>query len=513
MPTRLVRVRTLGHGASYRIAATVCETKDLSSDVAVRYTTLSHRWGDSGKMLKLERSNIDTFRREIPMGQLLNLLKDALYMTCQLDIYYIWIDCLCIIQGCKRDWEVEAKRMGDYYRYAPCNLSATGNDDSSIGIFGKRIPLSYLHYPIQMDFVLVSKEAGREVRAHYEGFFIKADCFDFRNDVMNAVLGSRGWVAQECALSPAILHFTPRQTWWECNKHIFNEAFPGIDLPWSFARTVGIGAARSVDQKNSIDHIYSAWHAFVAHYAATDLTYDTDRFPAVIGIANIYNTLLEDNLIAGMWEGDLLRSLLWQPKRKANKLPSARIAPSWSWAPLAVAHIYPPPGFPITGICFRVLWENPDFHSDLQNKACEKSSVRGLAVTGPLRRLSVRLEDLPYWSRFATRGQIRLDVEDASHFSGQDIAGHEWRWEDHTHFLPLWKCYASSDTEIWAIALLLQQAPIVERQGTFRRLGIVELEFPSEKLCDRYLGLVKENGRYQSSVGFGDYGLQEFAIV
>lgn len=67
-------------------------------------------------MLKLEESNIDTLRREVPIGQLSNLMKDAMYMTYQLGIEYIWIDCLCIIQGSKRDWELEATRMGDYYR-------------------------------------------------------------------------------------------------------------------------------------------------------------------------------------------------------------------------------------------------------------------------------------------------------------------------------------------------------------------------------------------------------------
>lgn len=97
----------LGRGPSSRIAAKVCETKNISPGVTCRYTTLSHRWGD-GSMLKLEESNIDIFRREIPVDQLSSLLRDAMYMTCQLDIEYIWIDCLCIIQGSKEDWELEA---------------------------------------------------------------------------------------------------------------------------------------------------------------------------------------------------------------------------------------------------------------------------------------------------------------------------------------------------------------------------------------------------------------------
>lgn len=505
----------LRRGSSSGIAANICETKTLSPGVACRYTTLSHRWGDSPR-LKLEESNIDKLRREIPMDQLPTLIKDAMYMTCQLDIEYIWIDCLCILQGSKEDWKLEAANMGDYYRYAQCNLSASDYlDSSTTELFSERMALSFVNYPIRTDFSLVSEVNEQEVETYYEGIYIRADSGLFQHDIIEGTLASRGWVAQERALSPGILHFTPRQMWWECTEHVVNEAFPTITLPWLTAQSFGAGAIRLLNAESSLGEIYDSWHDFVRHYATTMLTFETDRFPAVVGIARIYaGALHDDNFIAGMWEGDLVRSLAWSTDKKARRIPSVQIAPSWSWASLSSSYSLAYIGSPINGICFKVSSTIPNFQSDLQAMTFEKSSVRGLAMTGPLRRLAVKLNDLPRWREFATRVYSEYDVEDASNFSEQDVSGQEWRWEDHTHILPLWKKeFSDGDPELTVFGLLLQQVPAAELQDTFRRIGTVSLDFRCEESCDEYLGLVRENGSYKPSVDFEECGLQDFVLI
>lgn len=474
-----------------------------------RYATLSHRWGN-GNMLKLERGNIDTFRRDIPIDQLSKLMKDAMYMTSQLDIEYIWIDCLCIIQGCKRDWEVEAARMGDYYRHSQCNLSATGYEDSSIGLFRERTALPYHHYPIPMDTVVWTGEPRGKIRVDCKGVFVKANKWEFANEIDESALSCRGWVAQERALSPGILHFTPKQMWWECSEHIVNETFPTTGLPWS--NYLGPSAVRSINQEISRNQIYYAWHRFVMHYAATDLTFETDRFPAVVGIARIFSSLLHDNFIAGMWERDLTRSLVWSPHGRRARLPKALIAPSWSWAPLALAYDLRDAGCPFDGICFRVLSDDPNFKSDLQSTTFGKSSVRGLAVTGPLRQVAGRLDGLPHWKQFAVNVETYRDVEAQSLYLREDVAGQEWRWEGYTHIFPLWKEHFIDDA-IMVSGLLLQRAPAVELQDTFRRIGLFQIVFHSVVTCDRYLGLMKGNGIYQSSIDFEECGLQKFVLI
>lgn len=216
-----------------------------------------------------------------------------------------------------------------------------------------------------------------------------------------------------------------------------------------------------------------------------------------------------------MWEGDLVRSLLWKPlwRGKATSIPAAHyIAPSWSWASLCSVLCVSRWGSPISGVCFQVLWEVPNFKSDLQTATFQRSKVRGLAMTAPLRRPSSKLDDLPRWREFASWFTTKYNVEDASNFSGQDITGQEWRWDGHMHILLLWK-------ENWlggmlrVRGLLLQQAPAAELRDSFRRLGTVDVVFHTEELCDKYFGLVKENGVYSPGVDFEESGLQEFILV
>lgn len=75
-------------------------------------------------------------------------------MTSELGMKYIWIDCLCILQDCEEDWAYEAARMGDIYRYAVCNIAASGFKDGKTGLFKERTPLSLLHFPLFLNLVL-----------------------------------------------------------------------------------------------------------------------------------------------------------------------------------------------------------------------------------------------------------------------------------------------------------------------------------------------------------------------
>lgn len=42
-----------------------------------------------------------------------------------MDIRYLWIDCLCIIQGDEKDWQTEANMMQSVYANALINVAAS----------------------------------------------------------------------------------------------------------------------------------------------------------------------------------------------------------------------------------------------------------------------------------------------------------------------------------------------------------------------------------------------------
>lgn len=514
IPTRLVEVGT--HcGASSIPKARLCEAESLPVDVS--YLTLSHRWG-TNMMFKLTKDNLEMLKRDISVNQLPNLFQDALYMTTQLGVSYIWIDCLCILQDCQDDWAYEAAEMGDIYRHAKCNIAASGYKDGNISLFKRRTPLPLLNYPLYLHRVLVGDKetVGHDVQTPFKGFYIRADDTEFYGDISKGPLNARGWVAQERALSPAILHFTPKQMWWECKNRITGEAFPYITLPWMLAKDDGPNALRFLNTESHIQDVYASWNNFAGHYAGTKLTHKSDRFPALTGVARAFGRLTKDNLIAGFWEGDLIHSLAWSARRRASEIPSTQIAPSWSWASLCVP--YEPEymgnvGAPCISLCIcrRIITDAPGFRSDLDYSSIEKSAVRGLEMTGPLRKLPVKIETLlgsPEWKGRVATSNVHYDVVDSQFFPPEDVINNVWHWRVPTHLLALIKQVNSRVT-----CLLLSQVPEAEHPNTFRRLGIVNIWFKDEVLCDESLGIENGDGKPMPSTVFEDCGLQDLILL
>lgn len=61
------------------------------------YTCLSHCWGTT-QLIQTNMDTIDQFKNSIPWVNLPKTFQDAIDVTNQLSIKYIWIDSLCILQ-------------------------------------------------------------------------------------------------------------------------------------------------------------------------------------------------------------------------------------------------------------------------------------------------------------------------------------------------------------------------------------------------------------------------------
>lgn len=301
LPSRLIEVRT-GGDTSWNLVAKLCEADHFPADAS--HLTLSHCWGGNA-IFTLKSGNIEALRQDIPIHQLPVLFRDALYVTSQLGVKYIWIDCLCILQDSRDDWEYEAARMGDVYQYAACNIAASGYENGKTSIFKERTPLPFLNFLLCVDRTLVTDNKTTRYPMPTprlpKGMYVRLDLGEFKNAVEKGPLNRRGWVAQERVLSPGVLHFTPKQMWWECKDQICNESLP-------HTRFFLYAASSNPLARENASRIllFSQWTNFVKFYAGTDLTVWTDRFPALMGIARRFATLTGDNLVAGFWEGDLI---------------------------------------------------------------------------------------------------------------------------------------------------------------------------------------------------------------
>ncbi|PQE10712.1 heterokaryon incompatibility protein [Rutstroemia sp. NJR-2017a BBW] len=155
----------------------------------IQYIALSHCWGQlpSNQVPPYctTRQNIEPRRVGFTVADLPRTFQDAIEVTRKLDLQYLWIDSLCILQGAGGDWEQESKRMEDVFASAYCTVAASSASDSST---------------------------------------------DFDEDVENGQLNQRAWVLQERILSRRTIYFSRNQVYGECGKGIY--AGDMIYLQW-----------------------------------------------------------------------------------------------------------------------------------------------------------------------------------------------------------------------------------------------------------------------------------------
>jgi hypothetical protein len=289
----------------------ICLTSELH-ETSIQYATLSHRWGFLD-LPNLKKNTVESFRAQIPISALSRTFQDAITVCEALNIKYLWIDSLCIIQDCKKDWEHESALMAQVYGSGVLNVAATSSLDGNGGCFHDR-PDPW------MSRVLV-KTAKED---------LVYNCYHWNwCELKDNALSSRGWLVQERYLSKRTLHFTETQVFWECDEQPACEAFfdgvpanIGASDPYKFAR-----------KRQTLDR--NRWRDIIDKYVKTDLTYGRDRLVAIAGLAQEVQSSTNEEYIAGFWRDEIedMKCLVWYSWGKAVKnLESAN--PSWSWASL-----------------------------------------------------------------------------------------------------------------------------------------------------------------------------------
>lgn len=203
LPTRIIDVG--GHDAE---PIRLIETSQEPAATR-RYIALSHRWGDLRRDQRFctYADNLVRRKERIEYDELPANFQDAVRVTRALGVRYLWIDSLCIIQEDPKDWAVESGRMEDVFSHAYCTIAASSAQSSLVGFLGDRRP----------------RDAIRLLTSGEVPLYLAEDIDDFRTDVENSVLSSRGWVLQERALSRRTIYFTSTQVYWECGNGVVCE--------------------------------------------------------------------------------------------------------------------------------------------------------------------------------------------------------------------------------------------------------------------------------------------------
>lgn len=282
------------------------------------YVCLSHRWMPQTKASSLTRDKSKMYQKRIPRGVFYELLRDTVEATYRLGFRYLWIDCLCIYQDDIQDWHIQASEMSSIYENAAITISALSSDTTpgSQSLFARQLP---------QDTLTVGTYAGREIflrHCHYDDhpFQISPDRpgLPYANPTPDYPLISRGWAYQERLLSKRTIHFTKKELIWECKEAMWCECRFDERLRRSHARGV-------------TDAINQSWVDVVVPYSRTSLSIESDRLPALSGIARRFGSFHGWTYLAGIWKEDINEQLMWV-SNYADQLSKPRAAPSWSWA-------------------------------------------------------------------------------------------------------------------------------------------------------------------------------------
>lgn len=280
--------------------------------------------------------------------------KDAIQIARALDVSYLWIDSLCIIQDSLDDWRRESRLMDKVYRFSACNILAEAALDCDGGLFFDRDP--------QDLGVFTLDEKQTSSLSHRSNICFIRDYVDTKSrGGKGSPLYSRGWVCQERWLAPRLLSFHSNQVFWECAKVKACEAFPSsgvkavtdqgnIKLAYrSNIQAIGRGVIHPhISTLEGRDAFSSSWQQIVESYTSCTLTEEQDKLIAIQGIANIHKRTRNDEYLAGLWQASLPSGLMWttrdglQASGEPTYRPQVYRAPTWSWASVeGLIEIYP----------------------------------------------------------------------------------------------------------------------------------------------------------------------------
>lgn len=109
MPTRLIEVQIMAGKYQLRVVP--------GSKCQSGYATLCHCWG-TAPVIQSTNSSITNFMQSIPFEILSRTFQDVIQITEALNLRYIWIDSLCIIQDDPADWNQDSAEMARIYNFA-----------------------------------------------------------------------------------------------------------------------------------------------------------------------------------------------------------------------------------------------------------------------------------------------------------------------------------------------------------------------------------------------------------
>ena len=303
-----------------------------------QYIALSHSWGTSN-VFKTTSDNLKDRFLGIESSSLPDKFQNAVRITRALGVKYLWIDALCIIQDSVEDWTEASSQMHKLYSNSLLTISILDEDHSGTETKATdTIGLTSWQPPHECSTCKCKHRAFAHLLDDTPATM-----------VLNSTWFKRAWTLQESVLAPRVLYCSSTRLAWECGSITSIHNITGtLRSSMGIGRIVNLSTHSGcqetpfrVESRSTAKYL-DLWPDIVREYSKRQLTNSSDKLHALAGLAATVSSVVGSQYLAGLWNDDLKRQLLWF--RDFSTPPSTRPryrAPSWSWASIDSQVIWP----------------------------------------------------------------------------------------------------------------------------------------------------------------------------
>ncbi|KAI8182798.1 Neutral/alkaline non-lysosomal ceramidase [Colletotrichum sp. SAR 10_75] len=300
-----------------------CATNDL------KYAALTYCWGpkeDAMKQVKTTKDTISAHHQGMPLNSLSPVIRDTIKVCRALEIRYLWVDALCIIQGDKADFHRESQTMGKIYNSCAVAICPLSSQSCLQGYLEAR--------PEGLDVDFQSSRL-EHIRGTYTLVPHSTDVDrgelpwrvsdqSLHLDIERSMWYRRGWTFQELILSPRFIVFGPFMSHFLCDTKAFSEngqilddtnLRAGLRVSLALRSTINKAFGNGCDEMdrsvNGMRQMYQHDWKGVREVSTKDWTYREDILAGAAGIAQAFAAITGDTYLAGLWKSDLQHQLVW----------------------------------------------------------------------------------------------------------------------------------------------------------------------------------------------------------
>ncbi|KAI1757658.1 heterokaryon incompatibility protein-domain-containing protein [Xylaria castorea] len=313
IPKRLVRIKKPG---GQQLQLFLQDTDGM--DEPPPFAALSYCWGGT-QAFTCGQSNSLGLASHISFDKLSGTIRDAVTVCSRLDIDYLWVDSICIVQDSEIDKAIEIAKMPYIYGGAAVVIAASRARSAWDGFLGARASSPEVVPIFQLPWRSTDNQLGTVMVMPL--------------DIYPEPIDRRGWTLQEQLLSTRMIEFGTRQTRCTCRESLSESDSPaGYVDGWRIERDVSSSYVYDRMWDMIEDDLQDGWNQVVRRYTERELTFGTDRPLAISGIAEQCNSLRGDEYFADLWKRSINVGLLWAVMTTDREpRPPKYQGPTWSW--------------------------------------------------------------------------------------------------------------------------------------------------------------------------------------